>query len=148
MIVALVAFSCSNKELYFRYTSLPEQGWNKDSMYNFDVQVTDTVSPYAIYVNVRNRNDYPYQNLWLFLRLIDPNRNVLRDTINFYLADQRGKWLGAGAGSLYEMPVIYKQSFHFSRPGKYTFGIVQGMRDSVLTGINDIGLRIEKIGNR
>jgi gliding motility-associated lipoprotein GldH len=137
--------SCQNNDVFFNYKSIPLQGWSKDSVYTFNVVVSDVSKAYNVYINVRNRGEYPHQNLWLFIHKISPDSIVSKDTINFYLADQRGKWLGSGVGASFEMPVIYQRNFHFPKTGKYSFGIVQGMRDSVLIGINDIGLRVEKV---
>ena len=72
----------------------------------------------------------------------------MTDTINFYLADQRGKWLGSGVGSVFEMPVLYQQSIRFPKAGNYRYELSHGMRDSVLIGINDIGLRVEKVADK
>jgi gliding motility-associated lipoprotein GldH len=106
------------------------------------------VSAYDVYVNIRNRGDYPYQNLWLFLNKTTPDSLQSKDSIECYLADKRGKWLGTGIGSIKEMPVLYKQNVRFNKPGIYRYKIVQGMRDSILKGINDIGMRVEKVTNK
>ena len=117
-------------------------------MYGFDIPVTDTVALYNVYVNIRNRGEYPYQNLWLFLTKITPDSIESKDSIECYLADQRGKWLGKGLGSILEMPVLYQQKVRFKSSGIYHYKIVHGMRDSLLSGINDIGIRVEKVGSR
>ena len=94
---------------------------------------------------MRNRGEYPYQNLWLFLREVTPDTIRTKDSVECYLADQRGKWLGKGIGSIMEMPILYLQNVKFSKVGTYRYDIVQGMRDSLLLGINDIGMRVEKV---
>ena len=101
-----------------------------------------------MYVNVRNRGGYPYQNLWLFLRKISPDKILTKDSIECYLADQRGKWLGSGIGSIMEMPVLYQQNVKFLKSGTYDYKIGHGMRDSILLGINDIGIRVEKVNSK
>ncbi len=144
VLLAIVAFSCTNNEIYFKYKNIPLQGWNKDSICTFEIPVTNTSVNYDVYIKIRNRGEYPHQNLWLFITKITPDSVVSKDTINFYLADQRGKWIGSGVGSVFEMPVIYQQNYHFPKVGKYTFEIAQGMRDSILIGINDVGMMVEK----
>jgi gliding motility-associated lipoprotein GldH len=47
-----------------------------------------------------------------------------------------------------EMPVLYQQNVRFKTKGTYHFKIVHGMRDSILIGINDIGMRVEKAGRK
>lgn len=137
--------ACSNSDVYFQYKTINQEGWNKDSVLTFDVKITDTTSAYNVYVNIRNSGDYPYQNLWLFLNKTDPDSTSVNDSIECYLADQRGKWLGSGVGSIKEMPVLYEQNKHFTKSGIYKYSVVQGMREDVLKGINDVGIRIEKV---
>jgi len=138
--------SCSNNDVFFNYKEISLKGWNKDSLYTFDVPINDISSTYNIYVNVRNRNDYPYQNLWLFLTKLTPDSVQTKDSIECYLADGRGKWLGSGIGSIREMPVLYQKNVRFTEAGVYQYKIVHGMRDTVLIGLNDIGMRVEKVG--
>ena len=145
MLISLFALACTSNDVYFQYRSVNSKGCNKDSLYTFDIPINDTTATYNVYVNVRNRGEYPYQNLWLFLSKTNPDKIQTRDSIECYLADQRGKWLGSGIGSILEMPVIYQQNIRFKSVGTYHYKIVQGMRDSILTGINDIGMRVEKI---
>jgi gliding motility-associated lipoprotein GldH len=144
----LVLSSCGGNDVFYQYETVPANGWHQDTAIHFNVNITDTLSHYNVYVNVRNRGEYPHQNLWLFIEQQSPDSTLFVDSINFYLADQRGKWLGSGVGSVYEMPVLYRQNIQFPDSGNYSFSFRQGMRDSVLTGLNDLGLRIEKVSQK
>ena len=144
-IVLLSVFACRQNEVYFQYKNTSTNGWNKDSLLNFDIHITDTVTPYNVYVHVRHHGDYPYQNIWLFMQQINPDSTLKKDTIEAYLADQYGKWLGTGAGGLKEMPIFYRQQIHFPDTGTYHLKIGQGMRDSLLRGVKDIGVRVELV---
>lgn len=144
-IVFLSVFSCRQNEVFFQYKNVASKGWGKDSLLNFDIRITDTVNPYNVYVHVRHHGDYPYQNIWLFTQQINPDSTLKRDTIEAYLADQYGKWLGTGVGALKEMPIFYRQQIHFPDTGIYRLKIGHGMRDSLLRGIKDIGVRIELV---
>ena len=143
-VLLFTMMSCHNNDVFSQYSSVPVNGWNKDSAFNFNVQISDVHLKYNVFVNVRNRGEYPYQNMWLFLEKISPDSIISRDTINFYLADQRGKWLGSGVGHSFEMLVLYQQNISFQKAGTYRYRIFQGMRDTLLTGVNDIGIRVEK----
>lgn len=147
LLMILLITSCTSKDVYLQYFPVNESGWSKDSIFTFDIQINDSTTDFNLYVNIRNRGEYPYQNLWLFLEKISPDSVVTRDTIEFYLADNSGKWLGSGAGSTFEMPVLYQQNIKFQTTGTYHYKITQGMRDSVLAGINDVGMRLERVDN-
>ncbi|MDP4240142.1 MAG: gliding motility lipoprotein GldH [Bacteroidota bacterium] len=144
IFISLIAVACTSNDIYFQYKPVTLKGWSKDSLYSFDISVKDTAAIYNVYVNVRNRGEYPYQNLWLFLNKTAPDKTQTKDSIECYLADQRGKWLGSGLGSIMEMPVLYQQKVRFKAIGTYHYKIGHGMRDSLLIGINDIGMRVEK----
>ena len=148
IFISLIAVACTSNDVYFKYQSVASQGWNKDSLYRFDIPIVDTIATYNVYVNIRNRGEYPYQNLWVFLAKTTPDSIESKDSIECYLADKRGKWLGSGLGSILEMPVLYQQNVRFSKSGTYHYKICQGMRDSLLKGINDIGMRVEKVGRK
>ena len=145
IFISLFIVGCTSHDVYFQYNPVSIKGWSKDTMYVFHVPITDTVATYNVYVNVRNRGEYPYQNLWLFMKRTTPDKELTKDSIECYLADNRGKWLGNGIGSIMEMPVLYQQNVKFKQKGTYNYFIVQGMRDSLLSGINDIGIRVEKV---
>lgn len=143
-IVAWLLSSCNSDAVYFNYQSINQNGWNQDSICKFDVQIENSSLLYNVYINTRNRGEYPYQNLWLFIKQTTPDSVVMNDTIEFYLADEFGKWLGSGVGSAFNMPVLYRQNFKFPQKGIYRFEIQHGMRDSILVGMNDVGIKVEK----
>ncbi|MDR1678438.1 MAG: gliding motility lipoprotein GldH [Prevotellaceae bacterium] len=138
----IVSASCSNNTVFSEYVTLPENGWSKDSTANFSFSVPNGRVPYDLLVNVRHRGDFKTQNLWLFISTETPDSVVKNDTIEFFLANERGKWLGSGFGSLYNMSVLAAQQQRFVPNKSYKVSIRHGMRDSLLTGINDIGLEV------
>lgn len=132
-VIALLLAGCNGNTVYSSSKSLPEDGWNKDSVLSYHYEIMED-GQYDILLYVRHTENYPYQNMWLF---------VDNDTIEFYLADQRGRWLGNGVGRLKEMPVLYGQNKTLQK-GEYTLHIQQGMREDMLQGVSNIGVRIEK----
>ncbi len=148
ILIPLISLSCIHNDVYLKYKSITTRGWNKDSLYCFDVPIKDTTAFYNVYINIRNRGEYPYQNLWFFLSKTTPDSIQTKDSIECYLADNHGKWLGTGIGSVLQMAVLYKQHVRFNKAGIYHYSINHGMRDSVLVGINDIGMQVEKVSKQ
>ncbi|HZL11507.1 MAG TPA: gliding motility lipoprotein GldH [Prolixibacteraceae bacterium] len=146
MILFLLAgiVSCDRKRVFESYYELDKNGWNKDSVVVFHVQLTDTIKNHNLYVNIRNKGTYPYSNIYLFLTIGSPDGIMRTDTVEFTLADPSGRWKGSGIGGLHDNQILYKTSVYFPRKGEYQFLIKQGMRDKVLPGIRDVGIRIEK----
>lgn len=111
--------------------------WHKDSIISFDYQIADTSADYSVLIYVRHTERYPYQNMWLFV-----SNGTHSDTIEFYLADDRGQWLGADKNGFIEMPILFDASRHYPDTGFYQLSIQHGMRDTLLRGVMDVGLEI------
>jgi gliding motility-associated lipoprotein GldH len=122
---------------------IPSDKWDADSVLRFDYAITDASADYRMIVYVRHSERYPYQNMWLFVG--DGQR---QDTIEFYLADDRGQWLGDQHHGWIEMPVLLEEEKHFPDTGAYSLTIQHGMRDSLLRGITDIGVEIIRNGKK
>jgi len=141
----LMAFvSCDKNRIFEAYQPVSSEGWNKDSLATFLVNVNDTLQNHNILLNVRNEIEYKYSNLWLFVEISEPQGLVMKDTFEITLASPAGKWLGDGFGGLRTRQVMYRRNVYFPLPGEYKMSIQHGMRESILDGISDIGIRVEK----
>ena len=139
--IMMLLSSCRSDIVYSRFISIPSEEWSADELPRFDFTITDTLSDYRMLIYVRHTERYPYQNMWLFVR-----DSLRQDTIEFYLADDRGQWLGNKHHGFIEMPVLFEENYHFPDTGSYYIAIQQGMRDNLLRGVTDIGLEIVKNG--
>jgi len=134
--------SCTKPVFYEQYQTVDAQ-WDKNREVFFTFDIADNAASYNISLNIRNNNLYPYQNLWLFCAQEQPDGVTLRDTVECMLADDFGKWLGAGI-SLHHLNIPLHNQYKFPMQGPYTISIRQGMRDNTIVGIEQIGVRIEK----
>lgn len=137
-------YSCDPGRIYESNVDIPRDGWPRTERARFEVEVTDTVSPCNILINIRNNSQYKYMVLWLFIDSRSPLGTVERDTVKVMLADHRGKWLGNGLGDKFDSRIFLRRNVRFPVSGTYEFEYEQAMRDEPLIGIEDIGLRIEK----
>lgn len=141
-VVLMLLVACNDNIVYDNSLRVANPIWHCDSVARFEVEVSDTSIDYQSAILIRNSGDYRYQNLWLFVTEIAPDSTVTCDTIEYYLADDYGRWLGSGIGSLYTSLYYYKDDLHYSQAGIYTYEIKQGMRDDELQGITNIGIQI------
>ena len=147
-ITSMLIAACSDNYVYNGYVTMPHERWHADSLASFRVPVSDTITFYNLFVNVRNTTDYPYQNLYLFINITAPNGASVRDTFECYLADDHGKWLGKGKGKLRDNRFIYRQNIRFGTEGDYTVTLQQAMRVEQLKGISEVGFRVELGDNK
>ncbi|MDR0420876.1 MAG: gliding motility lipoprotein GldH [Prevotellaceae bacterium] len=134
--------SCTDSSIYRQSKAIADEGWNKDSAVRFIVPVADTVNEFDIYINIRNKNDYPYQNLYLFVETTSSRGISIADTINLPVADDYGKWTGKSISRIWENRFLFRKNIKFANSGQYTFEIRQGMRHDILNGISDVGIEI------
>lgn len=137
VLVSLTLAACTGGVVSSDFRSVDPAGWHQDSLCVLQPDITDTITPMQVVLYVRHVETYPYQNLWLFITTPD-----ITDTIEFYLADDRGRWLGNGGNGYIEMPVLLEEHYRFARQGACTFTVQHGMRDTLLRGITDIGIEI------
>jgi gliding motility-associated lipoprotein GldH len=136
-------FSCGQNQVFDEVVAVPREGWTTSDTLSFNVAISDTSAIYDVLLHIRNEKTYGYSNLWLFIETTAPNGNTIRDTLEVILADDQGEWLGRGIGNVNTLLLPYITQVKFKYRGIYTFSIVQGMRDTMLENILNIGLRID-----
>ncbi len=136
--------SCNQHVLMDENMAIYKEGWNLNQKADFEVNVEDTLGLYAFYINIRQQETYRFSNLYIFLHTTFPNGTLTHDTIECVLAHDDGRWLGKSSGSLISNQILLNPSLRFPLAGNYRFEIEQAMRESLLQGIEDIGIRIEK----
>ena len=153
VLLSIFGASCDSNRIYDEYRSLPDK-WNKDSVVSFNVEAPDTTNHYNLFINLRNNNDYKYNNLYLIVEMNYPQGKVVADTLLYRMAAADGSFLGDGFTDVKENKLWYKgyeEPFVFDESGTYTVTIQQAMREqgavngiSDLEGVLDVGFRIEK----
>jgi len=151
LIVAVLLFSCDKKRVFDDYKSVGNN-WHKDSIVSFDLPKLDPKKRYNLYVNIRDNDDYPFNNLFLIVSLEQPNRKVQVDTLEYQMTNPDGTLLGEGFSDIKENKLFYKDKVSFTQKGIYKIHIKQAVRQTgkiegmaTLPGISDVGFRIESI---
>ena len=149
LLASLLFFSCDEKRVFDEYKSVGSS-WHKDSIVSFDLPQLDSTKRYNLFLNLRNNNNYPFNNLFLIVSLELPNGFTKVDTLEYQMANPDGTLLGDGFTDLKESKLFYKEKVKFR--GKYKVHIKQAVRENgkiqglkELPGITEVGFRIEKI---
>lgn len=145
VLMLLVLFTaCDSRRVFEKNIPVPENKWLADKPVVLQMNITDTVLPHNVYINLRNASHYPFSNIFLFLNTTFPDGRRDRDTLEIMLAGPDGKWLGDGLGDIWDNRVLFKKNVAFPQAGEYRFELVQAMRLDPLPGIMDVGMRVEK----
>ena len=147
--ILFLAISCDKKRVFDEYKSVGKT-WNKDSIVTFELPKLDSKKFFNLYVNVRDNDDYPFNNLFLIVSLEQPNKKVKVDTLEYQMTNADGTLLGDGFSDIKESKLFYKDKVTFSQRGIYKIHIQQATRQTgkiegmtSLPGISDVGFRIE-----
>ena len=150
-ILSVILFiSCDENRVFDEYATVG-RSWDKNTSLTFKFQQPDSTSKYNLFVNVRNTNEYEFQNLFLIVNMNFPNGNVVSDTLEYKMAAPNGEWLGTGFTTTKESKLWYKENKPFPYKGMYEVSIQHAMRKinepngiQSLKGISEVGFRIEK----
>lgn len=143
IILTLIFSSCDKNRVYEKNIRIPDASWDRNNILEFETEINDLVLSYNFFINIRNTTDYKKRNIYFFINTTFPSGEIAHDTLECFLADIRGKWLGRGFGKIKESHILFKRNFRFTQEGIYKFEVEQAMRVDTLLGITDIGIRIE-----
>lgn len=146
-----VMVSCSEALIKSDFQATDNGSWAKESTVEFTFSEMDTLQKHDMFINVRNDNTFPYNNLFLIAELNFPDGEIVTDTLEYEMALPDGTWLGKGYGSIKENKLWYKENIVFSSSGVYTLRLAHAMRKNGkvngvenLEGITDVGFEIIK----
>lgn len=149
--LALSFIACDKNQIFDKFETT-NGSWKKSDIKKFTFEQKDTVNPYNLFINIRNNSDYPYNNLFLIVKMSDSKGKTIVDTLQYQMANPDGSLLGNGFTDFKESKLFYRENFKFNKPGSYTVAIEYATRengkikgDSILPGVSDVGFRIENI---
>lgn len=144
----VVITSCDSNQIHSEFKSMPNH-WPIEQSVEFQLPELDSLKEYNLFFNVRNTNDYNFNNLFLIASMNFPNGKVVIDTLEYQMANPDGTWLGSG-NRVKENKLWYKENVQFIEEGTYTLNIRQAMRNNAsidgvknLKGITDVGVIVE-----
>ena len=148
LVIVMVATAiclqgCDKNVFYAEERDVDETGWNMAKPLAFDVNIQDTLQVYDFFIDVRNSVHYTKANVFFFINTTFPDGSMALDTMEYPLADPSGQWLGKRSGRYVDTRYYFRRNARFPMQGNYHFAITNGMRDSAITGLEHIDLRIE-----
>jgi gliding motility-associated lipoprotein GldH len=141
-LILLAGVSCKQVNVYEKNTSIPAYSWKKDFPVTGTFTITDTATPYKIYVVLRHTDAYDYNNIWLNIGLQGKGDTMQVRRFDLSLGDDANGWEGTGMNDIWEVRKLL--GFQLMKKGEYKFEIRHIMRDDPLKNILSAGLRVEK----
>lgn len=146
--LTLTLVGCHNRPYYVDSCRVNEQGWNFADPCCFDVEITDTMVPYQFFVDLRTSTEFSYSNMLLYVHTTFPDGSISVDTLSLPVTAPDGRWYGRRSGRYYDNRYHFRDAqpvVCFPQAGNYRFVVTHAMRDTLLVGIRDVGIRLDPI---
>ena len=153
LIILFVSISsCEDSKLLMEYKNFTDK-WPAKEKAVFKIKPFPK-QEVNIIIYIRNDYRYPFSNLFLIASLREGNKLLIRDTLEYEMADAEGNWLGSGFLELKESKLWWKENFEIPDKKILTAEIehavrFNGIEDGIdgLDGIVGVGLSLEAITN-
>lgn len=142
--IGLLFFSCQDAAMYEKEYSFEGSSWSQKVKPSFKVDIKDIEKEYDFILTLRTTTDYNYNNLWVFLNTVTPSGVRAREPFEILITNPDGSWAGKKTGTVVEFPLNFKRR-KMPEKGIYTFTLEQGITESTISEVLDIGLRVEEV---
>lgn len=122
---------------------LPQAKWTYDQIPQVPFQVDNVKITYSFYAKLRIQKDtYPFENLYILAHIKDPFGKIETTVVDLVLTDDLGRPLGKSSGSSidYEIPIMVNKKL--KGVGQYIIALEQNLRDSAVSGVESIGVKV------
>jgi len=147
LTICSVFAACGRLDVYEKNVSIPNYQWQYSFQPTFDFDITDTAAEYNIFIVLRHTDAYRYNNIWLNVGIKAPNDTATTARrVDLQLGNDTKGWEGTGMDDIWEVrKPATKAPVQFKKPGTYHFSIAQVMRESPLSNVMSVGVRVEKV---
>ncbi len=150
VLALLLLISCDSTTV-FNKTEFLDGHWGEKEVVEFKLPQLDSLKRYNLFLNVRNTNEYKYNNLFLIVSMNFPHGKTIVDTLEYRMAHSDGAWMGEGIGDIKDNKLWYKEGVRFVEDGIYSISLSHAMRKNgevegviKLDGISDVGVSVEE----
>lgn len=144
LILALFVVGCSSSSVYEKFHDFKENKWNQRVKPSFTVDIQDTSKVYNFIFTLRTTTEFKYSNLWIYLNTETPDGQKVREPYEIKITDPNGAWIGKKTGTIVENTICFNNK-KMPLSGKYIFVLEQGITDSLIDEVIDIGLIVEQV---
>jgi len=131
--------SCESAPTFEKSYVFENKEWKQDVKPSFTVDIKDASKDYDFVLTLRTTTEYKYSNLWVYMNTKTPNGEKAREPFEIKITNPDGSWIGKKTGTIVENSLNFKRR-KLPLKGKYTFILEQGITESKIDQVLDIGL--------
>lgn len=137
--------SCNNGVIYKEYKEINPLGWGYNDDISFSIPIEKAPINYNLELDVKHKDDYPYQNIYVRIATTPPNDTTIEKTVSLELTNHNSLWTGDCSGGSCKLNILLQDHAYFKEKGDYQIKISQFTRDSILVGVEGIGIKLVEI---
>lgn len=141
-------WACEPEYLYRDQKEIPDGQWYYRDTLNFSFQVEDTTALYDLTVEFTHADSFREQNIYVMFYTRFPNGKRLKKALSFDLFDAEGNPAGRYWMGKCHAVIPIQRNAYFNEVGKYLITIEQYGRRDPISGIQSIGLNVQKTGEK
>lgn len=142
VLLALLVSACIRPQVYSEYRMISPEGWKESDELFYSFYVTDTAKSYTITASLRYSPEFGLKTLPIGIVYEDPHRHFDVRTVMWALEAPAGQPTQTGY-NIFQTAYTIDTARKFSTPGLYTISLRHLSRDSLLTGIVEMGLIVD-----
>lgn len=141
-LLGMLLYSCGSEVFVSEVKTINSDGWNADESHSFNFDLNeDNTKDLDLFIHLQHNNDYRFQNIYFFSKITFPDFSTKKDTLQYYLAEKNGKWMGSGMSN--SKTILLHYPINLRQKGNYKLELTQAMRTTKLTGIEKLAISIE-----
>src|SRR5690606_15080064 len=99
LLLTVSIFVSCDSNIVFSESKAMDGYWGEEVV-AFNLPQLDSLKNYNLFVNIRNTNQYKYNNIFLIVSINFPHGKTVTDTLEYRMANPDGTWMGQGIGNM------------------------------------------------
>lgn len=140
----LLISGCEEAPTYEKTYAFENHEWQQKVKPSFTVDIKDVEKEYDFILTLRTTTEYKYSNLWIYMNTTTPDGQKAREPFEIKITNPDGSWVGKKTGTVVEHSLYFKRR-KMPSEGKYVFVLEQGITNSKVDEVLDIGLMVQEV---
>lgn len=146
LIFVLLLLGCGPNYILDKKYEIENSEWTYRDTLNFEVNITDSLKIYNLYLQMEHSTDFPRQNMYVRIHTKFPSGKRISEQVSLEMANKAGVWYGNCNREWCRFTLPIQQGAYFDLPGDYEFTVEQYMRIDPLPGLKSLAFKVEDTG--
>lgn len=148
LLLFVLLQACNTNKIYEKHIKVYESEhkveWYKSNIKRFKIDIKDITTPYNFYLAFRYADGYPFTNVKVLLKEIQPDGSYEELSYELPLRDEQGNYIGSPGYDIWDSEHLIIPNKKYTQSGKYVYEITHDMPLNPLPLAMEIGIVLEK----